>query len=175
VRQPSALSRETQLGQMLLADTALADVPIREVISARWGSIERYCETVTAPAINNENSLMLTEAWALRLADLSVSQLSAVLLALQAAMLAVTTFALLRAGASALLCAGVLQLAIAVLLKVRLGLDLSVYPFMMCLIALFIAMYVLVLQAASLSRFMWSGPVLGVLTAWYAANMRTSY
>jgi hypothetical protein len=174
-RQPSALSRDIQLHEVLDGQHGIADVPIIDIIARRWGSVERYCATATAPAVNNENSLMLTEAWLLRLMPRSsLREIGFGLLALQISMFSVLCFALLRAGAGVLLCAAVFQVAVDVLSKVRAGNELAAYPFMACVIALLVGVYMQSLVSGGARLVMLASAVCGVITA-YAANMRTSY
>jgi len=174
-RQPSALSRDIQLHEVLDARHDVGDVPIADILAGHWGSVERYCATATVPAVNNENSLMLTEAWLLQFAPrLSLREIGVALLALQISMFIVLCFALLRAGAGVLLCAAVLQVAFDVLLKVRVGNELAAYPFMACVIALLIGVYLQSLVSGGARQVMLASAVCGAITA-YAANMRTSY
>jgi SAM-dependent methyltransferase len=169
------LSSDVQLHTLLQDRRDLSTVPLADIVANQWGTVERYCATVTSPILNNENGLMLTETWTLRLLpSASMQTLSRVLLGLQIAMLAVFCFALLRAGASVLMSAAVMQIGIAILLKIRMGLELGEYPFLACLVAFLIGVYVLGPRRGEGRAFWLFVAVAGAMTG-YASNMRTSY
>jgi SAM-dependent methyltransferase len=173
--QSSTISGDVQLDRLLPSRRDLSRIPLVDVIANQWGSVERYCATMRSPIANNENSLMLTEAWLLRLLPrLSLTGLSRILLGLQVVMLAVFCFALLRSGAGVLMCAGILQIGIAILLKTRIGLEVAEYPFLACLVALLVGMYMLMFRPGSARALASFVVAAGVITA-YASNMRTSY
>ncbi len=172
---PSAISTDAHVGRLLLADPPLQLEPLSSVVVHRWGSVAAYCQTVTTALVNNENSLMLTEAAILTAApNISLRAMSRVMLALKAAMIALLAFALLRSGAGVVMCLGVLQIGGTLLFELQRLSDMSVYPFLFCLMAMAIGIYGVAPGRRALGA---SGALLfiaGVASA-YTANMRTSY
>jgi hypothetical protein len=174
---PSSLSTGEQIGRILFSDPDASRKPIRQVITERWGSVEGYCGSVTSPVINNENSLMLLEAWAWRVVpSLSVVGVGRVLLAVRAAMLLFFCVVCLRLGASVLLCFVMVDAAFSVLGRLQPDFGYSAYSFLLCSAAVTVALYPLMLSLPAPSparRIVWPA-VIGVWSA-FVVNMRTSY
>ena len=174
---PSGLSSGEQLGRIFFGEPATNDQTVRQVIESRWGSLERYCETVTTPFINTENSLMLVESWAWRVApNLTLRALGRVLFAVKVGFLLFFGIVFLRLGASALLCYAVLDAAFAILGRLQLNFGFSTYSFLLCSVMATLALYPMMLTLPSHSQarqFAWPA-VAGAWSA-FVVNMRTSY
>lgn len=173
---PSGISPQ-ESGKALFRDPAASTQPVRDFIAARWGSLERYCATVTRPFMNNENSLMLIESWAWRVApDLSLEGIGRVLLALRLALLLFFCVVFLRLGAGVVLCYVILDAAFALLARLHEHYGFSGYSFLVPMVLATIALYPLMLSLPSGSRarqMIWPA-IAGVWSA-FMVNMRTSY
>ena len=176
-RVPSALSSAEQIGILFFTDPRTRVQPVGDLIAARWGSLERYCSTVTVPYVNNENSLMLLEAWAWRIAPgLSVVGVGRALLAVKLGLLVFACVAFLRLGAGVLLCFVTLDAALALLSRVQAIAGFATYSFLLCAVVATLALYPLMLSLPSRSRvrqFVW--PVIAGSWSAFVSNMRTSY
>jgi hypothetical protein len=174
---PSALSTEAQIGEVLFRDTAASTQPVPEVIAARWGSMERYCSTVTRPFVNNENSLMLLESWTWRVApNLSLVGVGRVLLAVKIGLLLFFCIVFFRLGAGMVLCYFVLDTAFALLGRLQPTFGYSTYSFLLCLVMATVALYPLMLSVGRNGRvrqIAWTA-IAGIWSA-FVVNMRTSY
>lgn len=174
---PSGLSTDDQIGKLLFRDISAHDQPVRAVISAHWGSVDRYCATVTRPYVNNENSLMLLESWAWRIApNLSLSALGRVLLGVKLALLVFFGIAALRLGVGVVVCYAMVDVGFALLGRLQPDLGYSTYSFLECMVIATVALYPLMLslRAESRARQLAWPAIAGTWTA-FVVNMRTSY
>ncbi|HEX9366432.1 MAG TPA: hypothetical protein VF921_07385 [Vicinamibacterales bacterium] len=174
--RPSSLSTGDSIGALLYQHHTLTEQPLRTIIADRWGSVDRYCATVTTPFVNNENSLMLAESWMLRVRPgLSLAGVGRALLGLKIAMLLLFVLAVLRGGGSVVVGLGILQIAAAILEQLLPVFTYSLYPFLFCLVALTIAWYGLLFGANSQAgATLVTAGIGGVLSA-FGTNVRTSY
>jgi len=174
---PSALSTEAQIGEVLFKEPVASAQPVREVIAARWGSIERYCSTVTRPFVNNENSLMLLESWTWRFApNASLVGVGRVLLAVKVGLLVFFCVVFFRLGAGMVLCYFVLDTAFALLGRLQPTFGYSTYSFLLCLVMATVALYPLMLSVRRDSRVRQiAGPAIAGAWSAFVVNMRTSY
>jgi hypothetical protein len=173
---PSATSSDDS-GKPLFRAPADSDRPVRQIIDARWGSLARYCSTLTHPFMNNENSLMLLESWTWRVApNLSLLGIGRVLLALKIALLVFFCAVFLRVGAGVVLSFAIVDAAAALVGKLQPLYAYSAYSFLLCLVLATIAIYPLMLTLSERSRMrtlVWPA-VAGIWSA-FVVNMRTSY
>jgi SAM-dependent methyltransferase len=172
---PSSLTRNPDVGGLLLEQRGLADTPISSVVTARWGSISGFCATSSEPYVNNENSLMLTEAWLLKaIPGLSLSGIGRAMLALKLSAIVLLCFVLLQSGAGVLMCAGILHASAAILFELQKLGGFGVYSFFISILAAAVAMYGLGFGRRGTKYAVGLALVAGVATA-FAVNMRTSY
>lgn len=173
---PSAASTEDS-GKAFFKDSSTNDQTVRQIVEARWGSFERYCATLTHPFTNNENSLMLIESLAWRVApNLSLIGIGRVLLAVKVGLLAFFCAVFLRLGGGVVLCFAIVDAACALLGKLHQSYGYSAYSFLLCVVMATIALYPLMLSLPARSfwrRLAW--PVIAGVWSAFAVNMRTSY
>ena len=174
---PSSLSGTVHIAADISARIALRDVPVRTLIVEKAGSVDAYCRSVDGPFVNSENSLMLVEAAALRVAPgLSLAQLGQVLQGIKIACVAAFVLLLMDLGSSIVFGLATFLCGLLVLHSMP-DYVYSSYPFL----------FTLVLAAAALHgfavRYRWTdrragvwlfGATAGLLSA-FIVNMRTSY
>ena len=172
---PSSVTRNPDLAGMLMDDGRLADRSVSSILSTQFGSVANYCERSKEPYANNENSLMLTDAWLLRaIPGLSLNGLGQILLALKIGGLLILCYALLQCGAAVAMVAAVAWAGTSLVLAVHAFGGFGVYGFLASLLAATIGMYGLGLVHSTARTAAPLSLVAGVATG-YAANMRTSY
>jgi SAM-dependent methyltransferase len=171
----SSTSRNPDVAVMLMDQPSLGDQSVSSILATRFGSVEDYCAQTKAPYGNNENSLMLTDAWLLHaIPGLSLNGLGRILLGVKLCGLLLLCYALLQCGAAVAMVAATAWAGTALVLAVQTLGDFSVYGFLASLLAAMIGLYGIVF-AHSVPRTVAPLSILvGVATA-YAANMRTSY
>ena len=173
---PSLLSTGDQFGAMFLKDHELTNRPIREIIVSKWGSVPKYCATVTMPYFNNENALMLIESWIMSAGPgLSLHQVGRVLLVVKIVMLSVFVLALMRIGIGIAVGAAALQVAAVIMLGLQQTFSYSYYTFFFCMIALMIGVYTLAIDSIERPWAVAVFAVLAGLLSAFCGNMRTSY
>jgi hypothetical protein len=173
----SGLSNDRQLGRIFFREPSTLRQTVRQVIEERWGSLDRYCATVTVPFVNNENSLMLLESWAWAVApNLTLSGIGRLLLAIKIGFLVFFCVGFLRIGGGVLLCYAILDAAVSVFGRLQPDFGYSTYSFLPSMVLATLALYpfMLSLPGESLRRRIGVPVVAGVWTA-FVANMRTSY
>jgi hypothetical protein len=152
-------------------------IPLRDVATTMAGSLDRYCAAATEPFVNNENSLMVIEAWWLeRNPGLSLAGLGTRLEATRVVCIVAFASVLVAAGFSVL--AGVAVVAAGLLtLGTMTDLVYTQYPFLFALLLCAFAWWGLVLMIASSQRlpFVYAGLIGGGAIAALGVNMRSSY
>jgi SAM-dependent methyltransferase len=174
---PSSITRNPNAAALLLEQQqSLGDEPLASIVSTHSGSINDYCGRPTEPHANNENSLMLTEAWLLRaLPRLSLNGLGQLLLGLKLGGLILLCLALLQCGVGVVATGVVAFAGTSLVLAVQAALGgFSVYGFLTSLLAGMLGVYGLFVSRSTSRTFVPMAIVTGI-TAAYAANMRTSY
>lgn len=153
-------------------------IALRDLPGLIAGSAERYCARVDQPWRNNENSLMLAMAAALRIMPAaSLADLGYALRAIRLALVAFMLIVLLKSGVSAWLAGGVAYGAIVATAAVEETRFYSVYPFLPVLLAGFVALLMLPIARRMHLRpraFAIVSTIIGLAAA-TAANFRSSY
>lgn len=175
--QPSAFSQTLRVPMDLSARMGLRHTSLRSLIIERAGSVEAYCQSIDTPFVNNENSLMVMEAAALRvLPNLSLSQLGQVLHLARSFCVVVFVLMLIDLGAS--LVFGFVTLALGLMLLQELPDHVySVYPFLFTLVLLLVGVHGLAARhgwTKNPAGLVGYGLASGALSA-FVVNMRTSY
>ena len=172
---PSSITRNPDLVGMLIDDQQLANRSVSSILSTQFGSVVNYCERSKEPYGNNENSLMLTDAWLLRaMPGLSLNGLGRILLGVKIGGLLLLCYALLQCGAPVVMVAAMASAGTSLVLAVHAFGGFGVYGFLAGLIALTIGMYGVGLVHSTARSAAPLALLAGVVTA-YAANMRSSY
>ncbi|HWI17401.1 MAG TPA: hypothetical protein VNT81_06625, partial [Vicinamibacterales bacterium] len=160
----------------LQADMSRRDIPLRQLVTERAGSVREYCDQAVWPRVNNENSLMLLEAALLRVRpDLSLKGVGQWLHAIRIVMVAVFVLALLWLGASVWFAMGTMVIGL-IVLNAMPTFVYSVYPFLFVLVLILAAAYGLLLSRPPSTLIGWLAAAvgLGALSS-FTVNMRTSY
>jgi hypothetical protein len=173
----SSVSTLDPRGKALFSEESTSEQPVAQIVNARWGSMERYCATVTRPFVINENSLMLVESVVWRVAPgLSLIGVGRVLLAVKAGLILFFGVVLLRLGAGVILCYAAVDAAFALLEKLQLNYAFANYSFLLCVVMATIALYPLMLSLPTRSRArLMAWPAIAGLWSAFVVNMRTSY
>ena len=154
----------------------LIDLPLRDVLTHEFGSIEKYCATLNTAYIHNENGVLLLERFALALRpDASAAWLGRTLSAVRLLIVLLCGLVFLWSGASIALVAAFVVVADVVLNRV--GMAFSLYPFLTVLPTVATAFYAGVLRLVPEwrpSRIAVAGLAAGLLTA-AGVNVRSSY
>jgi hypothetical protein len=171
------VERDKHIFTLIPDNPTLLSERLRDLPEQCTDSTDYYVHNLT-PFLNNENSLMLINKAVLWLVpDITLSGLIQVLLLLKVACLAVFVFFLLRVGCSLLLSLSVLHVSLVLVLDVNQYRPLSLYPFLLPLTLLLVAMLGLTLSFG-LNRRLWQHGlallVVGFVGA-FLTNLRTSY
>jgi SAM-dependent methyltransferase len=171
----SSITRNPDVAGMLIDDHRLADRSLSSMLATQFGSVGGYCARSKEPYGNNENSLMLTDAWLLRvIPGLSLNGLGRILLGVKIGGLLLLCYALLQCGAPVAMVAAAASAGTSLVLAVHAFGGFGVYGFLASLIALTIGMYGAGLVHSTARSAAPLALLAGVVTA-YAANMRSSY
>ena len=174
---PYAITPLVSVAAVVRDHRELGETPVRQIAADRAGGIDRFCETITVPTINNENSLLWLDSWLWRIApDLSINGLARVLHALRVAGLAVV-FVLMLANGLGLVVAAVSWLWALVLLQDLAAYVHHGYPFMLVLLLVTSLTFATIARTRLAHSRMGVTVVAGLVGVWtaFAANMRTSH
>ena len=175
----------TELRQVIKDNREILEIPMRSIIPRYFGSYAGYCPAVTTSFINNENTLMFLYVGLLRAdKDISLGEMSTVLFSARIVIVSLFAFAMIRIGFSPIITAIVFgaglftnQAATTNLAEPTAEFNFSLYPFLFCAVALFVAFCTLLISYGAHRRvgyaLLWSF-ILGVVGAGIA-NLRTSY
>lgn len=172
----SFYSHAGRVAAELQADMSRRDIPLRQLVSERAGSMGAYCAQAVWPRVNNENSLMLLETALLRIRpDLSLSGVGQWLHAIRIVMVTVFVVALLWLGSSLWFAMGTMVIGL-IVLNAMPTFVYSVYPFLFVLILALAGIYGLLLLRPPSTLTGWAATAvgLGALSS-FTVNMRTSY
>lgn len=173
---PSAMSTDVNIGSLFVGTRDLQNEPIASVAASRWQSIEHYCSYPRGFMVNNENSLMILEAWMLRVAPrMSLSGLSRAMLVVKLGMFALAGYALLLVGASVAMSGLLMLMGGAILAELQQSSDLSVYPFLAALFAMILGLYGVAMARRRTARATAIVALVAGFATAFAVNMRTSY
>lgn len=170
------VSTRYDLSESIAKDRRLVRVALPAIIGEVAGSADAYCASVDREALNNENSLMLTMTWALKIhPQLSPGGLARVLGGLRLALVAALGYAILLSGGSVLFAALGLLMS-ADVLKDLTHYQYAVYPFLAPILLGLAGLYVILLRyspaSARLQLLLSAG--LGMFTA-FCGNIRSSH
>lgn len=173
---PSKISTMIRVPYEARDRAELRSQPVREVLLARAGTLERYCLSVGSPIVNNENSLMWIESMLLRAAPgLSVDRLAAWLHWLRIGGLAFVGLTALRVGAGLAVSSVIVFVALVVLERID-ALTITAYPqdFVMLLVTSAICALAAGRRSSSARVVIVLALVLGIWAS-FGSNMRTSH
>lgn len=166
------------LGPRLTQDPALASMPVQTLLEQTAGSVTAYCTSLNTPFANNENSLAMLEAAALRLGGRSatVETIGRALFGFRMAIVLAFCGALLIAGGSVLMCVAVIEAGLALCQQMA-SIGYTLYPFIFVMPLLTIVLYVFLLNRAGADTRPGDWVLLACVgfAAALGANMRTSH
>ena len=151
-------------------------MPLPDIIREVAGTADAYCTSVDRAALNNENSLMLTMTWTLKLFPrLSPGGLGRVFGGLRLALVAAFVYALLLNGGSIVFAALAMLICTDVLQDLR-HFQYTVYPFLAPMLLGLAGLCAILFRhsPASAKVVLPLSASLGVFTA-FCANMRSSH
>lgn len=174
----SHLVQNNLLRAFLLQEKSAETVPIRDLPELLSGSKDAYCQAVTIPFLNGENSLMLLELVFLKLIPgLSLSTLGLCLEFVRLGCLLIFIVFLMRIGASPFFAGMLFCISLALTTALYPSFYYSGYPFFLPLLLFFISVFgFIVSEGISMNKWLASGLllILGLCGAFFM-NLRSSY
>ncbi len=174
---PSKISPSVRITYEVRDRPELANVPLQRLAIERAGSLVRYCNSIGSPVANNENSLMWVMSWMLRLGpELSFAGLAQGLHTIRLAGLVLFSATLMVAGCGALLAGAATVIALSLLHELQ-AQAYTAYPFLLVLVLVTTAVYVLASNWRFTRGTAGSALVAFSVGAWtsFAGNIRTSH
>ena len=174
---PSAIAASLRVPYEVRDNFELVTTPVPSLIERGAGSVPAYCQRITSPMLNNENTLMWIEQWLWWLRpDMSVAQMGQALHMMRVFGLLVFTAALLLCGFGVATAGAAWWYGLVLLAEMQLFVH-SAYLFLPIMLLITAAVYVGAIRSGA-TRTIGGAAAVGVAVgAWtaFATNLRTSH